>query len=180
VGATIGAADAAATLAGAARRAAARTVSSGPDRAARLGGQTRDRLAEVAKRGTAQRVRSRRWAEGLLDAAGTAVATSPIVNRVIDLQINRVLRPLVSSVLDDVLAMLEAEPDRVRSLVRGQREGIVDDVVAHIRSSATIGDATVDRWTSRLLRRSPAPAPDPVPAVVPTQDDGAVRITEPP
>ncbi|GAA0914452.1 hypothetical protein GCM10009557_87830 [Virgisporangium ochraceum] len=132
----------------------------------------------VAQRGTEQRERSRRWAEGVLDAAGTAVATSPIVNRVIDLQINRVLRPLVSSVLDDVLAMLEAEPDRVRSLVRGQREGIVDDVVAHIRSSATIGDATVDRWTSRILRRKPAPAPDPDP--VPSPDDGAVQISEPP
>ena len=170
VGVTVEAADVAAALAGAARRAAARTAAKGPDGAARLGGQARQRIdgvarrmTDVAQRGAAERARGRRWAATLVDSVGTAVstrvATSPMVNRVVDLQINRVLRPLVGNVLDDVLALLEAEPERVRSLVRDQREGIVDDIVAHIRASATIGDVTVDRWTARMLRRTPASAP---------------------
>src|SRR5690242_11323437 len=46
------------------------------------------------------------------------MAHSRILERIVDVQLTRAL----PAVLDQVLATLEAEPERVRALVRGQRE----------------------------------------------------------
>jgi hypothetical protein len=83
-----------------------------------------------------------------------AVAHSRVLERIIDVQLTRVM----PAVLDQVLATLEAEPERVRALVRGQRESMVDEVVDNVRSGAASGDARVDRLVDRVLRRSEQPA----------------------
>jgi hypothetical protein len=82
-----------------------------------------------------------------------AVAHSRLLERIVDVQLTRVVPPLAASVLDQVLATLEAEPERVRALVRGQRESMVDELVDHVRSGAAAGDARVDRIVNRVLRR---------------------------
>jgi hypothetical protein len=166
VGATAGAVGAIGALLGAAGRAAARRTP-GREDAGRLGEQVGRRLTDLADRGAVQRRRGQRFAVTVVDAASTTVVTSAMVNRAVDLQLNRVLRPVVAAVLDDVLARLEAEPERVRSLVRGQRDSMIDEIVGRVRAGALAGDTTVERWTTRILRRSPAsattPAPDPAP-----------------
>jgi hypothetical protein len=174
VGATAGAVDAVGALLAAAARAAARRSPSRADAerlrddAGRARARVGRRITGFADRGAVQRQRSQRFAVTVVDAASTTVMTSPLVNRAVDLQLNRVLRPVVAAVLDDVLARLEAEPERVRSLVRGQRESMVDEIVGRVRAGALAGDTTVDRWTTRLLRRSPASGSttsDPSPAL---------------
>jgi hypothetical protein len=44
---------------------------------------------------------------------------------------------------------------------------MIDEIVGRVRAGALAGDTTVERWTTRILRRSPAsattPAPDPAP-----------------
>jgi hypothetical protein len=117
----------------------------------------RARAAELAERGAAERERGRRAVTTALQTLVEAVATSTTVDRVIDAQIDRTVRPLMVKVLDDILALLEAEPDRVRSVIRGQRDSIVDDLVAHLREDAAAGDRAVDRLAARAMRRTPAP-----------------------
>ncbi|GIF21919.1 arsenate reductase-like glutaredoxin family protein [Actinoplanes tereljensis] len=114
---------------------------------------TRQRLADLAGRGAAEQARARQRAARALDTAVTALATSAIVDRMVDAQLERVLRPLVQGILDDVLAMLEQEPDRIQALVRGQRDTMVDELIGRIRSGASAGDAAVDRITARVLHR---------------------------
>jgi hypothetical protein len=168
VGATAGAVGAIGALLGAAGRAAARKSPGRADAerlrgdAGRLRAQVGRRITGLADRGAVQRRRGQRFAVTIVDAASTTVVTSAMVNRAVDLQLNRVLRPVVAAVLDDVLARLEAEPERVRSLVRGQRESMVDEIVGRVRAGALAGDTTVERWTTRILRRSPGPAATPV------------------
>lgn len=82
-----------------------------------------------------------------------AVAHSRVLARIIDVQLSRA----VPAVLDQILATLEAEPDRVRALVRGQRESMVDEVVDHVRNGAASGDTKVDRLVDRVLRRTEQP-----------------------
>jgi len=113
----------------------------------------RRRMDDMAERGVAERERAQRRAAATLDAALTAIATSAIVNKLVDAQVERILRPLVRDILDDVLALLEKEPDRIQSLVRGQRDTMVDELVGRIRSGAAAGDDAVDRITTRVLRR---------------------------
>jgi hypothetical protein len=60
---------------------------------------------------------------------------------------------VVRTVLDDVLAQLESDPERVQALVRGQRDTMVDELVGRIRSGAAAGDTAVDRITARVLHR---------------------------
>jgi hypothetical protein len=117
------------------------------------------RVTELADRGAVEGARGRQRAGSLVDAVVTAVATSHAVNLAVDAQLDRVLRPLVVAVLDDVLRLLEAEPDRVQAVIKGQRESMVDELVTRIRASAAVGDAAVDRWTTRAFRRRPRPAP---------------------
>jgi hypothetical protein len=169
VGATAGAVGAIGALLGAAGRAAARTAPSRAD-AGRLGARVGRRITGLADRGAVQRQRGQRFAVTVVDAASTTVVTSAMVNRAVDLQLNRVLRPVVAAVLDDVLARLEAEPERVRSLVRGQRESMVDEIVGRVRAGALAGDTTVERWTTRILRRSTAPAAPVAPVAPPAPD----------
>ena len=94
---------------------------------------------QLAVRGAAERGRGRR----LVDEALAAVVTSPMVSRLVDAQLERVLE------------LLEREPERIRALVRGQRDTIVDEVVERVRSGAAAGDEAVDRFTLRMGRRSP-------------------------
>lgn len=122
------------------------------------------RVDELAERGATERARGRRGAVAAARSAVTAVATSGLVNLAVDAQLERVLRPLVRTVLDDVLLLLEQEPERIQSLIRGQRETMVDEVVGRIRTGAAVGDAAVERLTTRMFRRAPAPAPAPLPA----------------
>jgi hypothetical protein len=121
-----------------------------------------DLIRAAGRRGTAT-----------LDAVVRAVGTNPVLDRIVDAQLDRVTRPLIVSVVDQVLALLEAEPARVQALIRGQRESMVDELVDQVRAGAEAGDAGVERLAARLFRRSgrrgsrPAPAPAPVPAPAP-------------
>lgn len=130
--------------------------------AARLGGVValvRHQIDELAERGAVEQARGQHRAAELVDAVTAMAAASPVVDRVVDVQVDRILRPLVGAVLDEVLALLEAEPERIRSLIRGQRESLVDELVDRIRTGAAVSDAAVDRWTARMLRRTREPAP---------------------
>ncbi|MFF5078015.1 hypothetical protein ACFY36_13260 [Actinoplanes sp. NPDC000266] len=100
-------------------------------------------------------------AKTTFDAAVMAVATSELADRVVDAQLERVLRPLVRTILDDVLALLAEEPERIQPLVRGQRDTMVDELVGRIRNGAAAGDTAVDRVTTRVLRRGGDPVPVP-------------------
>lgn len=119
------------------------------------------RIDGLAERGAAERARGRRQLATTLDTAVGAVAASPVVARIVDAQLERVLRPLVGAVLDEILDMLEREPERIRSLVRSQRSTMVDELVGHIRSGAAAGDTNIDRLTSRVLHQNPAAVPPP-------------------
>jgi hypothetical protein len=119
------------------------------------------RIDELAERGAVQRARGRRRANAAARSAVTAVATSAPVDLAVDAQLERVLRPVVRAVLDDVLLLLEQEPERIQSLIRGQRESMVDEVVGRIRTGAAAGDTAVERLTTRVFHRGPKPAPAP-------------------
>jgi hypothetical protein len=110
-------------------------------------------IAELAERGAAERVRGRERVVGAVDGAATAVATSPLIDRIVDAQLERILRPVVLAVLDQVLILLEREPDRIQALVLGQRDHMVDELVTRIRTGAANGDIAVDRLTSRMFHR---------------------------
>ncbi|MEV0902281.1 hypothetical protein [Actinoplanes sp. NPDC049802] len=98
------------------------------------------RFDELAELGAAERVR-------VVDNAVTTLATSRIVDRVVEIQLTRVLE------------LLEREPDRIRALVRGQRDTMVGDVVGRVRAGAAAGDAAVDRLTLRVTGRRPTDLP---------------------
>jgi hypothetical protein len=83
----------------------------------------------------------------MVDALITAIATSPLVDRVVEIQ------------LDRVLELLEREPERIRALVRGQRDNMVGEVVGRVRSGAAAGDDAVDRLTLRWTRNGTEPKP---------------------
>lgn len=95
---------------------------------------------ELAERGAARRTR-------MVDALITAIATSPLVERVVEIQ------------LDRVLELLEREPERIRALVRGQRDNMVGEVVGRVRTGAAAGDDAVDRLTLRWTRNGTEPKP---------------------
>lgn len=99
-----------------------------------------ERLDVLARRGAAERAR-------IVDSAIIALATAPIVDRVVEIQ------------LDRILEMLEREPDRIRALVRGQRDSMVGDVVGRFRAGAAAGDDAVDRLTLRWTRNGNAETP---------------------
>jgi hypothetical protein len=126
-------------------------------------------LATLSDRGAMERARASRRASAAVQSAVTAVATSHLVDPFVDAQLDRVLRPLVHAVLDDVLLLLEQEPERIQALIRGQRESMVDELVGRIRTGATAGDTAVDRVAYRMLRRGhhaqpsvPPPAAPPI------------------
>ncbi|GIE91220.1 hypothetical protein [Actinoplanes regularis] len=103
------------------------------------------RWTVLAERGAAERERGRRGAQRAVDAAVERLAHSELVGRVVDAQLER------------VLSLLENEPDRIRALVRGQRETIVGEAVGRVRAGAAAGDTAVDRLTLRMTRRGDAP-----------------------
>lgn len=113
-------------------------------------------IVQLAERGASERDRSRYSAVSAARDLLQEVATSQVINRIVDAQLDRTLRPLVATVLDDVLALLDAEPERVRRLMRDQRATITDELVEHIRGGAMAGDTAVERMTARLLGRRPA------------------------
>jgi hypothetical protein len=110
-------------------------------------------IADLAERGAAERARGHGPATGAVEGAATAVATSPLVDLMVGAQLERVLRPVILAVLDEVLVLLETEPDRIQALIRGQRDLVADEVVARIRTGAADGEITVDRLTSRMFSR---------------------------
>ncbi|MBW6433594.1 hypothetical protein KZ829_07525 [Actinoplanes hulinensis] len=93
-----------------------------------------DDLTDLAELGASERNR-------VIENAITALATSRIVDRVVEIQLARVLE------------LLEREPDRIRALMRGQRDSMVGDVVGRVRAGAAAGDAVVDRITLRMTGR---------------------------
>ncbi|WP_436533021.1 hypothetical protein [Actinoplanes sp. HUAS TT8] len=99
------------------------------------------RWTVLAERGAAERERGKRGAQRAVDAAVDRLAHSGLVERLVDAQLER------------VLSLLENEPDRVRGLIRGQRESIVGEAVGRVRSGAAAGDSAVDRLTLRMSRR---------------------------
>lgn len=117
------------------------------------------RLAELADRGAHERARSRQLAGDALRSAVTTVATSSLVDLVVDAQLERILRPVVRAVLDDVLLVLEKEPDRIQALILGQRDSMVDELMTRIRSGAAAGDMAVDRLALRMFHRAARTAP---------------------
>ncbi|WP_125803996.1 hypothetical protein [Actinoplanes sp. ATCC 53533] len=121
----------------------------------------RRRADRLADRGATERARWRRRAEQAAQAAVSTVATSSVVDRVVDGQLQRVLRPVVLAVLDDVLLLLEKEPERIQTLIRGQRESMVDELVGRLRAGAQAGDTAVDRMSFRVFRRGTRPEPGP-------------------
>jgi hypothetical protein len=159
VGTAVEAEEAVVALLAAVRRRTVAPAQQSGDRAADLVTAARRRIAETAERGAAEQVRARQRAVRLRDRIAAAAAASPVLDRVVDVQVDRVLRPLVVAVLDDVLGLLEREPERIQALIRGQREGMVDELVGRIRTGAAAGDTAVDRWTARVLRRNRQPAP---------------------
>jgi len=191
VGALFGAQDAVAdTLSGLGRQAGDyRRLSVRRTGAAVL--RVTDRLANLAEQGAAETERSRRAATSMAYAVTDRVADNPLVNRAVDAQLDRLVRPLVATVLDDVLAVLDAEPERVRVLIRGQQQSITDEVVGRIRSGAAAGDTVVQGTIARLLgaRRAakiqpaaagtPAAAAEPIPATVPTETITPTAPAEP-
>jgi hypothetical protein len=122
-----------------------------------------ERVARLADRGATERARWQQRAERTAEAALATITTSPVIDRVVDHQLQRVLRPVVRAVLDDVLLMLENEPERMQILIRGQRETMVDELVGRLRTSAAVGDTAVDRLTFRVFHRGPRPEPGPPP-----------------
>jgi hypothetical protein len=118
-------------------------------------------VGDLAERGSSEQVSIRRRATEAATSAVSAVASSGLIDRVVDAQLERVLRPVVLAVLDDVLMLLEHEPERIHSLIRGQRESMVDEVIRRIRAGATTGDTAIERLSSRMLRRGPRPATPP-------------------
>lgn len=111
-----------------------------------------DRLANLADEGAAQTALGRRAASAAATAVARRVATNSLVNSMVDAQLERVLRPMIAVVLDDVFSVLDADPDKVRNLIRDQRESITDEVVGRIRAGAVAGDTSVQGLVSRLLR----------------------------
>ncbi|GAA2909903.1 hypothetical protein Acy02nite_89370 [Actinoplanes cyaneus] len=103
------------------------------------------RWTVLAERGAAERERGKRGAQRAVDAAVERLAHSPIVGRVVDAQFER------------VLTLLENEPDRVRGVIRGQRDSIVGEAVGRVRAGAAAGDGVVDRLTLRMSGRGDAP-----------------------
>jgi len=128
----------------------------------RVAAQRRQRVARLVDRGATERMRWQRRAEETARAAVVSVAASPLVDRVVDRQLERVLRPVVRAVLDDVLLLLETEPERIQELIRGQRESMVDELVGRLRAGAA-GDTVVDRLSLRMFRRGHRPEPAPPP-----------------
>jgi len=121
----------------------------------------RRRVDRLADRGAMERTRWQLRAEQTAQAAVSTVATSSVVDRVVDGQLQRVLRPVVLAVLDDVLLLLEQEPERIQTLIRGQRESMVDELVGRLRAGAQAGDTAVDRMSFRVFRRGARPEPEP-------------------
>ncbi|MEU8236257.1 hypothetical protein AB0C12_42265 [Actinoplanes sp. NPDC048967] len=121
----------------------------------------RRHLDRLAQRGASERTRWRRRAEETARSAMSTVATAPIIDRVVDGQLERILRPVVLAVLDDVLLLLEKEPERIQTLIRGQRENMVDELVGRLRSGAQAGDTAVDRMSFRVFRRGNRAEPGP-------------------
>lgn len=118
-------------------------------------------MVALAERGAAERTLGRKRATEAAHSAVTTIATLPVVDWFVDAQLERVLRPLVSGILDDVLKLLEQEPDRIQALIQGQRETMVDELVGRIRTGAAAGDSAVDRLTFRIFHRGTRPAPVP-------------------
>jgi hypothetical protein len=123
-------------------------------KAGELRGKAQEQVAELGhqvgdlrRRGEVERQRGQDALARAMDAAMTAIATSPLVSRIVEVQVTR------------VLAMLEQEPDRIRVLVRGQRDSVVGEMVGRVRSGAAAGDAAVDRLTMRVAGRGGATEP---------------------
>jgi hypothetical protein len=116
------------------------------DRALRLGV-----LASVRTAGAAGTARDAYLSAGR--AVLDRLAVNPVLNRVIDAQLTRLLPGLLDEVLQDILATLEADPERLRQLVRGQRESMVAELLDRLREGAAAGDGAADHLRDRLLRR---------------------------
>jgi hypothetical protein len=163
VGAVFEAEDVVATVAGGFRRAATIARLRTPPRPSAAAAVARLRLARLAERGVLEEDRGRRQVADTIGSLTTAIATAPVVTRVVDVQVDRLIRPLVDAVLDDVLAQLEQDPQRIQALIRGQRQSMVDELVDRIRLTSTAGDAAVGRATARVFRRGGTAAPHPQP-----------------
>jgi hypothetical protein len=103
------------------------------------------RWSLLAERGAAERERGQRGAQRAVGVAVDRLARSSLVERVVDAQLER------------VLSLLETEPDRIRALIRGQRESIIGEAVGRVRAGAAAGDDAVDRLTLRMSRRGDTP-----------------------
>ncbi len=113
----------------------------------------RARVDALGERGAVERVRAERRVAGAVGSLVDAVATSPVLDRVVDAQLDRTVRPLVVQVLDDVFIRLQEDPEKVRSVIRGQRDSMADEIVTRLREDTAAGDEAVDRLTSRMLGR---------------------------
>jgi hypothetical protein len=159
VGAVVAVGEVATRLVGDVRQGAGRAGRRSVGRLLNTDRTVRTRVAALAALGAAERERRQRRASEALNELVRAVATAPPVNVAVDAQLDRVLRPLVTVILDDVLVRLESEPERVQVLIRGQRDTMVDELMDRLRTGAAAGDAAVDRATAKLLGRADAAVP---------------------
>jgi hypothetical protein len=97
-----------------------------------------------------------RYAGDLLDR----VAASGPISRVVDVQLARVLTPVVDEALPLILDRLGQQRDQVRLIVWEHGEDLTGELVAGIRDRSAAADDIVEGTVRRLLgRRRHRPAP---------------------
>jgi hypothetical protein len=121
--------------------------------------ERRQLVVRLAEQGALARRRSRQWATATVQGAVVTLATSPVAGSVVDRQLERLLRPVVLAVLNEVLYLLETEPERIPSLIWGQRDSTVDELVTRIRLGTAAGETVVDRLTFRVFPGDPRQGP---------------------
>jgi hypothetical protein len=105
----------------------------------------------VAARGEELRRRSRAAASRYLTDLVDRVAASGPVSRVIDIQLTRVLEPLVDRAVPIVLDRLGERSAQVRLIVREHGEDLTGELVAGIRDRAAAADDVIERTARRLV-----------------------------
>jgi hypothetical protein len=161
------AAIAGAAAAGIARRGTA-TLARAFERAPSPVTNAVDSLASRGQRELANLVTT---TEATIDWAAAFIARYPPMTRFVDQMVDAVLPSAIASALPEVLDQLAREPERIRPIVRSQRDDITDELVGLVRSRAAYGDELVDRVVDRVMFRrkkergkaaQPADATEPV------------------
>jgi hypothetical protein len=111
-------------------------------------------VAQRASRTREELIRRSREAAGryLSDLLDRVAASGP-VSRVVDIQLTRVLEPVVDEAMPLVLDRLGREREKVRSIVWEHGEDLTGELVAGIRDRSADADDRVEGTARRLLGR---------------------------